>query len=510
MNSTLLVLNLEGITFSSSQFKLILEGLENNLILKTVTLNALYLDSLILIFYGIKTYRLVPSFKVSPHAINAISGFIHYEKEIENQDLISLLKALKSSIPIKRVECPGFKITNLEELFNLVQFCNNVNNSATTFDIPPRFIDTVNGSFCFLPASFTDIGTDEVSSIQILLQYFRINELTLNRCRFTDDAITNLCDLIKVNNSLTSIDFSECNFLGDKVINAIQLNSYLKKINLSYNPIGFTSLLTIFELVSTKQLISNIQISPHFIDYSLGSITYKNRINNCDLNSLLKALKSNAPIKRVDCLGLRNPNLEELIMLLEILSINTSLVDLDIYPHSIDIDNGVFLFAHLSPKITVENMSSLSSALKGFSIKELAFKGCLFTNDALSVLCDLIRVNSSISIIDFSNCSLCDQGFLAVLGVFEFLPCLSRVNFSCNSITAFGASEFAEFLKINNSITEIDFSSNSIGNGGAAALSKIFKINTTITSICLRNNSVTERKRKLIRRLSKGRIFFSE
>ncbi|KAL0241826.1 hypothetical protein GEMRC1_007061 [Eukaryota sp. GEM-RC1] len=486
MNSSLLVLNLEGITFSSSQTETIIKGLEENSVLTKVVLgfNTLYLNSLIMIFDGIVTQRLVTSFQVEPHSIKVFSGLICYEKELEYQDLISLLKALKSNIPIARVECRGFKVINIQELCHLFQ-CNYANNSAT-FDIPPRIVGTVNGSFCFLPASITDICASQVSSLQCFLECFRIKELTLKRCRFSDDAITNLCDLIKVNNSLTSIDFSECNFLDNNVIQAIQLNSSLKKINLSYNPFGFTSLLTIFELVSSKQLTSNIQIVPHFFDCSLGSIQDKNRMNNCDLISLLKALKSNVPITRVDtCLGLRNPTLDGILVLFGIFSINTSLIDLDIFPHSIDIGNGVFSFDSLSPKITVEDMLFLSSALQVFTIKELTFKRCMFTTDALSVF----------------NCSLCDQDVLVLLDVFKFLPCLNRVNFSSNSITDYGANQFAEFLKVNSSITELDLSCNHIGNEGARVLSEVFKINSTISTICLRNNSVPERERKLIKRL---------
>ncbi|KAL0239918.1 hypothetical protein GEMRC1_010026 [Eukaryota sp. GEM-RC1] len=195
----------------------------------------------------------------------------------------------------------------------------------------------------------TQITTEEVSSLIPFLQYCGIKELTINNCRFSIETFTILCDLIRVNNHLTSIDLSDCHLDDDMILtftSALQSNCSLRVVNLSKNHFGLKSLLIIFHfLLSVNKLTRDIQVSPHSIDFSRGLIRFESQIENCDLHVLLDALKSSVPIKCVECRGLRSPRLEGLVALFEKFFINRSVIDLNVSPFFIDFEKNLFGFS---------------------------------------------------------------------------------------------------------------------------------------------------------------------
>ncbi|KAL0251710.1 hypothetical protein GEMRC1_000922 [Eukaryota sp. GEM-RC1] len=128
-----------------------------------------------------------------------------------------------------------------------------------------------------------------------------------------------------------------------KFINAIQVNSHLKNVKLRNNSLTFCGFLNVFENLTCAKFAPSIQISSLFIYYSADTLFYGEEVENTDLVLLLSGLKSNVPIKRVECSGFKSPSLEGLMALFEILSFNKSLIDLDISPHFIDVEKECFV-----------------------------------------------------------------------------------------------------------------------------------------------------------------------
>ncbi|KAL0233143.1 hypothetical protein GEMRC1_011888 [Eukaryota sp. GEM-RC1] len=316
---------------------------------------------------------------VDPHSINFDDGYIHYNHEVDYSDLISLVEALKSDVPIKHVECRRLKYPNLEDLFALFEILS-INNSVITVKIFPHLINTKTGVFCFNPVNSPQITAEEVSSLKCFLQCFNIKKLTLTRCSFTSEAISDLYDLIRVNNTLTSIDFSGCLFSKTdfwSIIYALALNSCLRKFMLVNIIVELSDLVKMFKLISSQstKTIRNIKISHHSINFDDGSIRYNNEVDYSDLISLLEGLKSEVPIKHVECRRLKYPNLEDLFALFEILSINNSVISVDISPHLINTQTCVFCFRPTnSPQITAEEISSLKCFFDSFNIKNSLLK----------------------------------------------------------------------------------------------------------------------------------------
>ncbi|KAL0241378.1 hypothetical protein GEMRC1_006613 [Eukaryota sp. GEM-RC1] len=399
-----------------SDLILLLETLKSDVSIKRVECRGLKnerLEDLLLLFEILSINKSLVIIDISPHLIDIEVGSILYDSFVQHSDLISLLETLKSDVSIKRVECRGLENESLEDLLLLFEILS-INKSLVIIDISPHLIDITNGVFCYSPANSPQIAATQVSSLKCFLECFNIKQLTLRGSCFSSKAIPGLCDLIRVNNTLTSIDFRGC-LLSENdfwsIIDALQLNFCLSNVILENDFIGFSELLDVFtkillnqqkqcevdysdlillletlksdvsikrvecrglknesledlfvlfEILSINKSLVIIDISPHLIDIEVGSILYDSFVQHSDLISLLETLKSDVSIKRVECRGLENESLEDLLLLFEILSINKSLVIIDISPHLIDITNGVFCYSPAnSPQISAAQVSSL-------------------------------------------------------------------------------------------------------------------------------------------------------
>ncbi|KAL0239565.1 hypothetical protein GEMRC1_009673 [Eukaryota sp. GEM-RC1] len=432
---------------------------------------------------------LPPNIDVSPHSIDFSIGSIYYDNEIFSDDLSAVLFALKSNIPINRVESHGLSSLNLQGLITFVNSsltsldfsdcglsdpyfldiisviqphcclkklnfsCNFIGldgfvtvsklvvagKISNNLQISPHFLDVKDGVFSFSPETLTEICGQDVSSLCSLFKHLSVKNLVLKRCLFSEEVIVVLCDLIRECISLTSIDFSFSDFCDDQfsqLVSSLQFQSGLTQVNLSSSSIRFNSLLTVFELVSARKLTPNVRVFPHSIDISLGSVSYKHVFEQSDSISLLNALKSNILIKRVECRGLRSLRLRRFIDLFELFSISKSVLDLDISPHSIDVESGVFCFNPVnSVQLTGEEFLSVQSFWKSYTIKQLTLKNCDFTKDAFTGLCDLLNVTTSLTLIDISNCDLTCEQISQVICLMHLSFRLEAVNLSNNFIT---------------------------------------------------------------------------
>ncbi|KAL0239694.1 hypothetical protein GEMRC1_009802 [Eukaryota sp. GEM-RC1] len=278
-------------------------------------------------------------------------------------------------------------------------------------------------------------------------------------------------------------------------------------INLCNIDIGFKTLLTIFKQFSTHESPPIIEVYPHSIDFSLGTIRFYGTISSTDIYSLIDVLNLKLPIKRVDCHGLIDPCFDCIVSLYHLLSINHSLIDVDIFPHYIDTESGIFSFSTLNHiELTVENVCDLSS----FGLKELTLQGCRFADDALAVLCDLLVVNTSLTYLELSYCDLSDTDFLRIVDSLRLNSSLHvrSMYFGGNLFGNCSAKALAELLKENTTVSKIHLWGNSIGNEGALGFSNLLMLNYTIEFINLGNNPINQGTKAEIQKLSNGRIVF--
>ncbi|KAL0239609.1 hypothetical protein GEMRC1_009717 [Eukaryota sp. GEM-RC1] len=256
----------------------------------------------------------------------------------------------------------------------------------------------------------------------------------------------------------------------------------------------------------------DLDVSSLSINFSNGSICYRKYLESKDLPPLLNNLKSNVPVKHIEFRGLHRPNLSDILTILEILSINKSVIFNDLHPHQIDVKKGVFsLNPHELTEITTEMISSLKCFLQCFNIKELTFKRFRFSDEAIVVLCDLIKLNTFLTSVDFSNCGLTDDQLVLIIEALNIdsSSTLLSVNFGKNSMKTKCILALSEALKQNSSVTKIILESNSITDGGARTFGEALLQNSTVVEVDLRGNSIGFKTEVFIENISNYRIHCS-
>ncbi|KAL0252163.1 hypothetical protein GEMRC1_001375 [Eukaryota sp. GEM-RC1] len=230
VNSTLLVLKIDGLFGNSSQFQTFLDVLQLNSGLQTVSFHNLNLSCLTLVFKAMSTNTLHPLTNVSPHSVDFTLKTIHYDASIKESDLLSLLEALESNVHIKRVECRAVaRELSLEGLIALYKILS-INKSLIDIDISPHFIDIENRLFSYLPRP-RRLDTGHISTLQVFVESCGVKKLVLNRCEFCEESRTAMCDFIKETTSLTSIEFKNCmlsDYAVSRLIDAGQSNCSLE------------------------------------------------------------------------------------------------------------------------------------------------------------------------------------------------------------------------------------------------------------------------------------------
>ncbi|KAL0251900.1 hypothetical protein GEMRC1_001112 [Eukaryota sp. GEM-RC1] len=321
-NSTLLVLNLDGSLINSFHLNSILDGIQLNSGLKTVGFPHSDLSCLTLLFEAISRKELRPLTKVYPHYIDFSTGSICYDNNIENSDLVTLSEALKSNVPIKRVDCRRLSSPNLEGLIALFEILS-INKSLIDVNISPILL-------IFL----TPITPKDISNLQSFLELFKINKCILYRCNLSDESITALCTLIKDNHSLTSLDLSYCplshgNIL--KLIHSLKVNSALDSLSLENCSITLKSLQLLFEFISTGCRLSCLHVSPHSINTGSGLFCFAPRVSTKittkDVSSLKSSLKR-LKINKLEMHRCRFSN-EVITAMCDLIRANTSLTSID-------------------------------------------------------------------------------------------------------------------------------------------------------------------------------------
>ncbi|KAL0239615.1 hypothetical protein GEMRC1_009723 [Eukaryota sp. GEM-RC1] len=365
--------------------------------------------------------------------------------------------------------------------------------------------------FLFSPETVTQISAQELSSLHSLLQSYSFKELTFKKCQFSDTGISVLCDIIRACHSLTSADFSHCRLSHTNthdIFNALQSNSDLQMVNLSYNDIDIATLLNIFPQFAPHQSPQTITVYPHSIDFSRGVIHYAKKVKTNDVRVLLNALKSKVPIKRIQCSGMSDLNFSSLVMSFQILSVNNSLIYIDVAPHFIDVESGIFSFSPQDyTKITAaDNVSALGT----LEIKDLRMHKCDFTIDALKLFCAFIRASTLLTSLDLSYCNLYDVCLLRIIECIQNISSLTvrNIDFGAYARDNASAKALAELLKVNTTLSEIDLVDNYFEYGEALEILKILEVNSTIECINLGGSDVNENIRKEIETISSGRIVF--
>ncbi|KAL0235569.1 hypothetical protein GEMRC1_002151 [Eukaryota sp. GEM-RC1] len=247
----------------------------------------------------ISTQHLTSNIEVFPHSFDFTLGSIHYDKLISNSDLISLLNVVKSNFPINRIQCLGCHRLTLGIVVTYFKI-QQLNRTVLHLDVSPNFVDLESGVFVYTAKHRFLLLSDDVLLMVSFLKDFQLKEITLQRCRFSDDTVAILSDLIKQKNSLTIVDFRFCGLCPDhlyKILNTFDLNtgSNLTRINLDSNSLGNEGALVLAEVLKNCSSMVNINLRYNSIGKE-GALALAN-VLEADSSVLIKLEGNNMDIE---------------------------------------------------------------------------------------------------------------------------------------------------------------------------------------------------------------------
>ncbi|KAL0241188.1 hypothetical protein GEMRC1_006423 [Eukaryota sp. GEM-RC1] len=421
-----------------------------------------------------------------------------------------LFESLASSSTINTVDLRNFVAENSSCVLPLF-----TNSTFQTLFLPNIWKSFNNAQFPAVEGGDVLVSALKDNSLQEL-QHVTFQHMNFNNVNFSEflksNTFLNSLEILNFSHSSAqffhslkfNISLKQLMFHGVKhlytsqefesILKALETNSTLLKVG--FPNLNFSCLLLIFENIVVKEKFSKsfFDLAPHAINLDEGSVRYESEIEDSEIVSLLNALKINVPVKRdhivevslgsisfdgytcnedlifllkslknnisishIETLGYKGSTIQGIVALFQILSINTSIIDLDIFPNFIDVDNGVLQF---SPKkcftITAEEISSLKYLLDTFTIKEFSINGCRLNDELFNNLCDFFFHNKSLTSIEFSSCDLSDQQILTLFQQFvsNSNSQILTITLMNNSFSNQGLTDLLELLKGCSSIIE--------------------------------------------------------
>ena len=200
----------------------------------------------------------------------------------------------------------------------------------------------------------------------------------------------------------------------------------------------------------------------------------RNSIGDSGAASLSQALAVNSSLTNLNLMD-NDIHPSGAASLSQALAVNSSLTNLNL------MDNG----------IGPSGAASLSQALAvNSSLTNLSLRGTFIGDSGAACLSQNLAVNSSLTNLDLNRTSIGNSGAASLSQVLAVNSFLTNLVLSRNSIGYSGAASLSQALAVNSSLTNLDLSWNSIGPAGAASLSQALATNSSLTNLDLSWNSI--------------------
>ena len=343
------------------------------------------------------------------------------------------------------------------------------------------------------------IISDKSFPIKLFLEALQVNSTLAHLCImvpfFGDQFIVSLANILRVNKTLTSVDFLTNGIvsahgvqqLADSLMDSKTLNDLL----LSGNAWGNDTVRILAGYLKRSVSLSSF----HLIDSDIG---------DAGATALAEVLRTNTTLKRMDLRknpGIGNPSV---MSLCEALKVNTTLSSLDLSGTGIS-DAGVLSLVEVLKtntssltslslseiKISHHSVKSIAEVLRvNSTLKELKFEGNNVGSDGAELIAESLKANTTLKILILSRNNIkepCGGMFSDALKVNGTLESLTLAE---NDLGVHGAQLLSEGLKVNTSLRHLDLSGNSIGTKGAELIAETIRVHASMTGLKLSWNGI--------------------
>ena len=345
-----------------------------------------------------------------------------------------------------------------------------------------------------LDISWNDITYKGANTIAEALKNNKtLQKLDISGNKIFDDVIITFSECLKNNITLMELSMSKTN-ITIKGTCALQVNSTLKKLDISGNEICDNGAIALSKYLECSTSLRELDVSGN-------NITYKGA------NAIAEALKGNKTLQKLDISGNRISD-DVIITFSESLKYNTTLMELSISRTNITTKGNCVLQINSTLKkldisdndICDDGAITLSECLKtNVELIELDISWNKIGCKGASAIAKAIQVNiacnkrSNSKITSFSECLKGNQHKNSRNSVKEVkqIKGLQKLNVSGNKISNDGGIAFGECLKTNASLIEFDISNNKIACKGASVIARALQENTTLRMLNILLNNIT-------------------
>ena len=312
------------------------------------------------------------------------------------------------------------------------------------------------------------------------------------------------------------------------------LKTIVKKVNLAHNSI-LQSYYLCFALNCTVECSTlNPRLRAQMLDLVGTSLELKWLIishNNCDVQSLSEALKTNTTLTKLE---MPSHSFRDLCAqsLADTLCVNKTLADVDMSNNIITAigaqqlakalvanttllklnlsfnvlhDDGARIFAEflkINKALSVLSLSangisntgvtSLAEGLqKNTTLKYLDLSGNpSIGNHGVNSLCEALNVNMTLTWLILSGTGIGDAGIRSLAAVLKTTSGLTSLALSDVRISAHSVRPIADVLTVNSILNFLDFQGNKVSVGGARLIAESLKSNTVLKYLNLSRNNV--------------------
>ena len=270
-------------------------------------------------------------------------------------------------------------------------------------------------------------------------------KLNLSGNRITDREAQKLAEAIKINKTLQELNISK-NWISKegvmRIVEACTINRTLHKLVCTHNNLSKSGLAVINEYIRKENAIQIFDASWNSLGSKYGWLAFKTTFELLDVQQKLQS--NNGNIK------------EELWYVDEI----------------------------TDPKYV---RKFLQCSLD--DVQYVNVTGAIMTNDQMSLFCDCLMNNSTLTELNLSSNEITDEGAETLIEAIQVNTTLQSLDISHNTIFGDGLSSIS---KINSALCKLNLSSNKITDEGAMRLAEAIKVNKTLQKLNISKNWISK------------------
>ena len=329
---------------------------------------------------------------------------------------------------LKRLEVSNCKIDNDLSFFNLTNF-----PKLEVLDISKNNFQNINIGFTLGRSkdSLIELDCSDCKFLNIGFGLFcdcsKLQKLNISKNHNFLIFLTESCDIGNLKNTLTEINISECSF-NYKILKVLADCSNLKKLNISYNPLG--SIPLNFDFCGLKSSLAELDITNCNLNKSMISLftdfpqlqKLSAAYNEREIDDILELGCSKNSLLYLDLrfCNLKINDLREITRCSRIRNLYLSGGCFMNLPESFAFNNLVNSVTHLEMSTCGLNSNGLKSLTKFLKLKELIVSGNSFDLSNF----DFSNLKKTLIKLDLANCQLNIKD-LKSLVKFSHLNCLN-------------------------------------------------------------------------------------